>query len=638
MYMLILIIIKLMNDEFKNNNNNLINIKDLEKITYQIIKEFNNSDLTNFMSKFFVKNSNYLNNIYLAKFDKKITQIYHLLNKNKTLIFKLVNPKNLSFDINNNILLNTILITYRYLKLNNRLLLSKYLYILFMLYDKYNGNIISIYLKVFFKSFSSNISNLLYFMEIIMNTINVNNSFILNTLLDIVNSHLISDSNKRIFIKSSNNKNVFLKLLRFNFRNNEQISSKIYEILTGIYENNLTSDLLYKNIYCDSLYDHIYFSNCLQLLIKLFNKESNFFALRNKLKINKGFYIFTNSENNCNNELITIKSSVMQAYTDENISEYTFIMSFNILEYHHQNIEINILTIENIVNRNDKVKIFIDKNRFIKIIYSIHNTKNKETPFDVIDTTLQISLNNFYIICLSQKKEKNVDKNNDFLNIYITANDEVNSIKIFSINIPYIDFIKNRNLNIKICYDNFCGILGGIIIINKKLSEIMINKLLYSKNLSYYEILKDNNIKYDLMEKKYDDRLKGINYEIIFDLNDCNLALSKYILINSKQVFFDENGINFLSFQLHNIINKYKKNVIELNTYLYRILQFFFDYFLIMNNNSIETTTIIKNKYNLFLITLMIILYDNKYKDLIKLDEKIFQLLIKYTKIFNNLN
>ena len=124
---------------------------------------------------------------------------------------------------------------------------------------------------------------------------------------------------------------------------------------------------------------------------------------------------------------------------------------------------------------------------------------------------------------------------------------------------------------------------------------------------------------------------------------DINLNIFK--LIYSSIVFYQNNGIDFLTLQLHNIISTIEEQKL-LDIYLYEIINFMYKLMLIMNDYiidlSIRKSPKLDNKVSIFFLTLLTLL--NKKKEKIFLNNNIILKLLeildyfKYNQLFHQRN
>ena len=246
---------------------------------------------------------------------------------------------------------------------------------------------------------------------------------------------------------------------------------------------------------------------------------------------------------------------------------------------------------------------------------------------------------------------------------------------IFEEQLQYPNF--GNEMILELGKNNFNGIIGDFIIINKQINQKDISNLF---NLSgYYSYLLDNiNNRYDLINKyenfyldnkenliffrklKFNFILKILSYKIsnrfIKDRKEIKIDNYGFLkhkknneikiidFISSIDSFYNKNGIEFLIFQLHNISNiiisdknnnENNDNINLFNNYLYETLKFFYDIMLIIDDDNTGNNK--KNdslKFSAFILSLMIILYKYKNKG-IYLGNNIYDLLLKYIDFYN---
>ena len=516
----------------------------------------------------------------------------------------------------------------------------------------------------------------------ITNNGNDNNDIIFLIIINLLEEYFVNNLD---LMEKTSKSSLWLKLLGSkilsnyeyylnNNKGNHLYLDKLYIFLVNIYKFNLNINFLFENIYKNSAIDFNYYVNSINFLSNLFKEEEKTKKDFSNFTIKNGFYIPKN------NPLILEKIKFKE-------NEFSLIFSFRIINNDNDK-EIIIFNLSNKVNGNIILRFIINKEKTIKIMHG-----NKEWKID----KMKIENNKDYLVCLTQsysayrstkllffinninadKKEKNKLANKNVIINLNSIKTKKNATKYntFDFQSPYPYF--DSELVLELGKSNFNGIFGDFIMINKKLNEPDIVNLF---NLNgYYSIIAENiNDKYDLISKFdnfYVDNkeniifFKKLNFNCILKIlsNKLNnkfvkdkseLKIENYGILKHKNkqkikavdykysidFFYNKNGIEFLLFQLHNIsniidnnnMNNKNDNLNLYNIYLYQTLKFFYD---LMVNIDDDNTGKKKNdslKFSYFILSLMIILYKNKKKEInIQLNSQIYDLLLKYIDFYS---
>ena len=663
--------------QINNNINNYYNKFNINNHRYNFCFNDNNNKYYIKSNIKFKKKINYiLKKLCLTEKEDKQNFSFKLKSKNKTDINFLINSifilKNLINEKNHNCLRDYILFII-FIKYYNIIPINTYIFIIEFYvnvfidlikqkskYIKFIDDLIEAIIKFPFKIKKNNMNN---------------NDNIFMSIISLFEKYFVNDIEIKIKINKSliwpkllSNK--MIPNLEYNINNiddNNKYLNKLFLFLVNIYKYNLSINLLFEHIYKNSIFDLNYYLNSIQFLSCLFKEEDKTKKDFSNFNIKKGFYIPRN------NPLILEKIKFKE-------NEFSLIFSFRIIN--DEKDEIIIFNLFNSVNKNKIFKFIVTKEKTIKIIHG-----NKEWKTDEIE----ILNNKDYLVCLSQsysayKSTKLLffinDINNDEKEISSLANKSVminlnniktkkNTIKFntFEIQSPYPYF--DSEMVLELGKSNFNGIIGDFIIINKKLKETDAFNL-FNLNGYYSHLAENINDKYNLVNKLdnfYEDNketlifFKKLNFTCILKilsnkLNNKFVKDKRELLIenfgilkhkkNDKKInvidlkysidfFYDKNGIEFLLFQLHNIANvidNKNENLNLFNIYLYQTLNFFYD---IMVNIDDDNTGTKKNdslKFSYFILSLMIILYRKKKQTNIKLDKKIYELLLKYIDFY----
>ena len=681
--------IKSIINKLYNSNQSLNEIIDCNSLIKKL-----SINIDNFYNQYNNKNeSNYYYNRdnsiikYFIKFKRNInyinSKLYYLENdKNSELKMKIIseNKKDIS------ILINSLFIFKKYINDNNHIYLRKYFKLLIML--QYFDIVSLATCKLLFEFYINIFNNLIlinsqyldYIDDLIEGIIQFpykikdNNNNIFNLVIDLFEEYFINNLDMKMAINKSY---IWQKLLKNKMisnseENQKQIINKLTKFLVSIYKYNIDINFLFDNIYKYSATDLNYYINSIYFLSELFKTEEKRKKDLNNFKIKNGFYI------PMNNPLILEKIKFKE-------NDFSLIFSFRIIkkenkttEGNDNNDELIIFNLSNNLNGNIILRFIVNKDKSVTIIHG-----NKKWNIEKI----KIKENKDYLICLTQSYSSfqstklfffinNRDNDNKDMNSIINnrsdSKTKENVIKYDTFSskssYPYFD----SEMILELGKKNFNGIFGDFIIINKKLNENNISNLF---NLNGYYFLLDNvNDQYDLINKldnSYSEKnanlkvFKDLNYKCILkilsyklnnafvknnrELNIENFGILKHKennekikvvdLINSIDFFYNKNGIEFLLFQLHNIFNDIHSP--QFNFYLYQTLQLFYEIITIIDDdyNNATKKKIDNLKFNYFILSLMIILYNNKNQGInIQLDNKIYDLLLKYSEFYNRYN
>ena len=443
---------------------------------------------------------------------------------------------------------------------------------------------------------------------------------------------------------------------------------RILSFLIKIYKFSFDSVFLYKNIYEKSAVSFDYYVNSLDFLCELFREEHSQ-RLSNVFIIKDGFYIYNNTPLSLNN--VQIKTTC-----------YTLIFSFRLTKISN-NTEDTLLL--NLINNSKKniLKISLDQSsKILKVI----GKKNVEWS-----TNVAIDLNKDYLVCITQEKKKLIEKKK--LSLYInnieTKNEnDPNKSSHEHLTSNLFDFIDfEQSVTLELGKNNFEGIFGDVILINKKIKS---NEIFHVYNLkeNYSEVICSINNRYDftLKKKNYTKEnsdiifLSNLKYQCILKLlskevqnisnekqsiiikpygelkylknrnetnsikendnkNNDNMNVKIYHMSYSIINFIFQHGLDFLTFQLHKMKSLIDDNEL-LNLCLYKTLHTVLElikmadeiFFIEKVKNKIK----VENKLYTFLISLVTVL--NSKNRIFDCDEKIRGVLLDFGEIFQKKN
>ena len=443
---------------------------------------------------------------------------------------------------------------------------------------------------------------------------------------------------------------------------------RILSFLIKIYKFCFDNAFLYKNIYEKSAVSFDYYVNSLDFLCELFREEQTQ-RLSNAFIIKDGFYIYNNTPLSLNN--IQIKTTC-----------YTFIFSFRLTKISNNSEDTVLL---NLINNSKKSILKILLNQSSKILKVI-GKKNVEWS-----TNIAIDLNKDYLVCITQEKKMLIEKKK--LSLYInnieTKNDnDSNKSSHEHLTSNLFDFIDfEQSVTLELGKNNFEGIFGDIILINKKIKskeifhvynlkenysdvicsinnsfDFTLKKKNYTKENS--DIVFLSNLKYQCILKLLSKEVQNISHgkeSIIIkpygelkylqnrnetntnkendDKNNDNMNIKLYHTSYSIINFIFQHGLDFLTFQLHKMKSLIDDNEL-LNLCLYKTLHTVLElikmadefFFIEKVKNKIK----VENKLYTFLISLVTVLNaKNKNFDF---DEKIRGVLLDFGEIFQKKN
>ena len=615
--------------------------------------------INNTVDKFFLKISENQKNF--TEFKRKIQYIYKLILKNRILKKGKKISNNQGYI--NQLTFNSIYIIKSNLNKNNFIFNQRYLsYLILMVYLEILPLenfllIIELFLNSIKKSiYQNNIyindismfeNSSLNFVKSLFQALNnipiklINQQIhilLINELIAILESCFFSIPG---YILNLSKIPIWFKLLGnkiIDYTNNNFIYEKILNFLVKIYKNKVSKFYLYKMIYQPSAINLEYFSNSLDFLSKLFKEERQEKIKNNNFIIKNGFYVYNDNP------------LVVSDLNKININEYSLIFSFNIFNTNNENI-----VLLNFLNKDKKTifKLFLDKRtKQLKV-----NVGKK----DDYNTEIKINENQNYFLCICPKKELIGGSIHFYIKSFAESNYNHHSINISSPNFSHMKVIE---------LGKFDGILGEFLMINKIINEKDISHLFGIKD-HYVDILCFNNSRYDFIRKinkkfnsdnedilffknlKYQFHLKIITNKInpflkhknYINLKPCgklsylnnNVQLQEFSYSSSENNFLKEKGIEYLIYQLNNIMN-FSANNDDLNFYLFKLLNFFYE--LSTTNEDmlsiIDSKLRIDTKYSTFILSLLANM--NSKNRQFFLNQNIYEIIIKYYNYMKKYN
>ena len=507
------------------------------------------------------------------------------------------------------------------------------------------------------------ITSLIYFPEEIK-TENINN----NILIDVINlfdKYFFSHNYINFIFKETS---IWLKLMENNlfkstninnnFNNNNNkilknrkvLKEKLNSFLVKIYQFSLRTEYFENIIIKNSIIDLEYYLNTLNFMKQLIWKEIQSIQISD-FKIKEGNFIQNNKYIFINDLKPKIK-----------FNEISIIFSFKIFSIEtNKDIDIFKMTDQKM---KAFVKLYINEKGFLALEQS--EVKN-------LVTNLKIKENSCYFLCISiTKTEKKPKGTNGKLFIYQndTNTNELNNNQI-SFQLEKINDILSNNISLVLGKNNFFGVIGDFLMINKELRSENIHHLFNLKE-DYAKALKKIYYDFKILPIKLSPNYRGgyneteiyekaktffkkLKFEIIFDLsadeiyniksnkllrninnnneNDYSINQNENFSINEKDIylfknlskmkytfdiFYECSGIDFLSFQIYNIFSKINDNEL-LNIFLYETLSFVMELILYKdkdnnNINILAQKSKLESEMDIFFLTLLNSLINQKEK------------------------
>ena len=586
----------------RNSQKKEITISTINNIIHKISEEYisKNTDIIN--NKQLTKISESIDNLYLKSkgkiyIDIKLQKFLQLLQKNKqykTIKMNKINDSEKEYLINNAITSISIILLKDYINKQRHNYVQSYLKsLLFFIYNnilKIDNFIfiIDVLLKTIiyflnknnFQIFQFRNEPLLFINDIIEsianNNIDIrNNNKFIEKLINMFNNNFLYSKSHNIFIEK---KEIFLKLLENreidqNYFNNSENNplNKLNFFLVDIFKNHISKKFFYE-IFKRSAIDLPYYLNILQFIKMLFKSE-------NELKVNKDFKI--------RNGINFFGNTLDYKNLNFNTKDFSLIFSFKIDKIEGKKDTDIILFNLTKLGKSSIIRILINKENNLLIKFNNESECN---------TNIIIEKEKSYLVCIIYN-----NKNNN-LTIYIN-NEKTSSTDIVGQNVfltkscyRYIYKKINRphfldNMIIQLGKENFYGVLGEVVLINKDLEEESV-KLLFNSKEYYGNLIYGKNFDNNLIKKKIKfsqnciksiNHFKTLNYECLLTItpnsffsNNKESKICEYKITNSIYDFFNEKGIEYLIFMLYNINSQIKENKL-FNLYIYKTIDFIYD-------------------------------------------------------------
>jgi len=622
--------------------------------------------------------------IFKNKFKKfsKLLQNKIINNKDKDIKMKINNHIEIGEKLNNALFQISIVLLKDFINNKKHKDIQEYLIILLflMINDILKVEIFILILNVLletilsilfnsdnnYKVFSLKKEPLLFINDIIESIIQYpinifNDSKFIEELLNLFNNFFMKAKKQNIFIEKGEE---WLKLLE-NKEINKEIN-KDYRLCNQKYGNYLENIIdflikIYKKHIPKHFYDEIYKKSAIDL--------PYYFIILTFLTL-----LYENEEQLKKNKEIKIKNALQffgnsLSYDNVNYSsnELSLIISFKIKEIKNKEEDIVIFQLS---QKKNIIKLIIDKENNLVII------NNKDSKWN---TNIIIEKNVFYFLCIIfYKKKKNIvlyintDKisNNSSSKVFFSKN----CYKYSSKKNEYPDFVDK--MTIKLGDTNFYGIIGEVFLIKEELDKNSI-KYLFASIEYYPDLLNRNKVNYSIIENKFlyskkiidaKNYFNNLKYECILrimpntffqsNIQNKEINIYEYKIINSYITFLNEKGIEFLIFMLHDINSQINNNQL-FNIYIYKTIDFLYyiiNKYIEIENNILEDEKGIYDSYleinkndiinqiYFFFLTLLTILKNRKKnnKDKKFLSDDVGKLLINFLSLkfnkFDNKN
>jgi len=327
------------------------------------------------------------------------------------------------------------------------------------------------------------------------------------------------------------------------------LGEKLNSFLTKIYQFSLRSEYFENIVIKKSIIDLKYYLNSLNFLKQLIQKEIKSIPVSDfKIKegnfIPKNKYIFFED----------IKPSIKK------VNEISIIFSFKIL-----NLEINKdIDILELFEQNMKnfIKLYIDEKGFLKL---------EQTEVKNLETNLKIKENFCYFLCLSISKNTKKSRGaNANLFIYKNNTDDKALKNHSSFHLEKINGLNLfNNISLALGKNNFFGVIGDFLMINKELTDYDCEQLFNLKE-DYAKALKKIYYKFKILPIKLSQNYRGgynetaiyekakeffkkLKFKIVFDIS------ADYIY-NIKSNKFLRNVDNNEEYSTNNFIDNNKNN------------------------------------------------------------------------------
>ena len=432
----------------------------------------------------------------------------------------------------------------------------------------------------------------------------IKNDKFIEQLINLFNKFIERAKNINIVIKENT---LWLKLLQntsiqntFEFLDDITYQNSIKIIisfLTKIYQKNIPTNF-YSEIFKRSTIDLMFYINTIPILKEFIKTDLN---TSKKVDIDKGIYL--------------LGTRYMTKYLNfPTTTEFGIVIPFQLL-YFRSN-EINLF---NLVKKDNIIQISIRES-------SLHVCINKDFHWN---TGMKISKNMFYFLIISYNKK------NKYIEVYLNneevANNRTRDRRLVKKCNNFPKF--NKDMEAIIGDKNIYAIFGDIFFFNKELSIECVKMIFDSKGF-YSKLITRNNINCSLVKnlvysKKFEEIMKHFSqikfdYNLVFTSNFflikeniSNNPIFEYNNINNFQEFINLNGIEFLTFMLHNInstisdvkiFNKFLSGTLDIiaSSLLSKEKTKEIDYIYELNKNKLH------NQINIFFMTLLSILKPEK--------------------------
>ena len=450
------------------------------------------------------------------------------------------------------------------------------------------------------------------------------------------------------------------------------LKTKINNLLIKIYKFSLRSEYIENIIIKNGIMDLNFYLNSLDFLKQLFWEEIRLIQISD-FKINEGNFIPNNKYIFFNDRIPPTKNEGINIIFSFKILNIVSNKVIEIMEFFDHNME-------------SSLKLYIDQK--VSLILELPQNNNK------LETNKIIKENVCYLLYISIPKNITKTKTIElFINSNEKTKDNIENYFVFD-KISYFNL--SQNLSLVLGKNNFFGVIGDFLIINKQLTK---NNYMHLFNLTenyakalrriYYKLeqlpstlRQKNKSGYNRSEqyKKAIDFFQKLEFKIIFDIsaneiynmksniflkniidnfdlrgynsdnqenvintkkdnffkNEQNIKLFKNIskMKYSYDIFYQNNGIDFLTFQLYNFFSKIN-DIKILNAFLYENISFIMEIILYADSNYINpnpSNPLLDQEISTFFLVLLNLLINKKGK--IFLDNQVIMKLIEISNYF----
>ena len=447
--------------------------------------------------------------------------------------------------------------------------------------------------------------------------IQISKSTIIIDVINLLDEYLFSQNYPNIILSGTP---IWLKLLEINFsasknpKNNsinskdDSINKKINIFLSKIYKFSLTREYIEKILFKRSILNIQYYNNYMNFLKDLFWEEfdNNNKTITLKLFINEnGFLTIDNGEKEKLKTEIKINENscyLLCISINKTVSKMNLFAN-KILGLNNKNENVSGGGVKDSIKISDKLKI---------------SNSSKEFSITVGKTNFIGIIGEFFFI------NKEI-KDNNIENIFVMKEKYANIIKeiYYHIIIPPKNDKNTRQKNIKNKPDELSESKDVLKQLNFEIIfEMNLNDILYSKSNKFLKKIDNDNNNINIKDNTNINQVNLKSVNILNNnakdnsnfINKKNIHLIKNLskMNYSYDIFYQNYGLDFITFQLYNIFSKIDDNKI-LNFYLNENLSFVRELigFKYLSNQNHKTKNL-NSQMRTYFLTLLILLYNKK--------------------------